>query len=130
MELVSSQRDAFQAALKDIEAKAQQVQNNAELAANQRDALQARLKDAEARAQQAQNNTELRPNQDNALQASYPPNSARTFRRKAPQQGHRSARQLADAEAKRRLLELWHRTLAKSENPKSWAILSRKDKRN
>jgi len=42
-------------------------------------------------------------------------NSVRTFRRKAPYPNHRSVRQLRDAQAKRRLLELWHRSLAKSE---------------
>jgi hypothetical protein len=40
-------------------------------------------------------------------------NSVRTFRRKAPHHNERSARQLANAEAKRRLLELWHRSLTK-----------------
>ena len=50
----------------------------------------------------------------------YQPNSARTFRRKAPAKSPRSARQFADAEAKRRLLELWHRSLAKSQTTKSW----------
>ena len=45
------------------------------------------------------------------------PNSVRTFRRKAPYRNHRSASQLA--EAKRRLLELWHRSLAKSETPQN-----------
>ena len=43
-------------------------------------------------------------------------NSVRTVRRKAPYPNHRSVRQLRDAQAKRRLLELWHRSLAKSEN--------------
>jgi hypothetical protein len=42
-------------------------------------------------------------------------NSVRTFRRKAPYPNHRSVRQLRDAQAKRRLLELWHRSLTKSE---------------
>jgi hypothetical protein len=68
-----------------------------------------------------------RANQRESL-LSYQPNSARTFRRKAPYQSRRLASQLGDAEAKRRLLELWHRSLAKSETPKSWAIFSRPDK--
>ena len=38
---------------------------------------------------------------------------------------HRDALQ---AQQKRRLLELWHRSLAKSEVPKSWAIFSRQEK--
>jgi hypothetical protein len=42
-------------------------------------------------------------------------NSVRKFRRRAPYPNHRSARQFADAEAKRRLLQLWRRSLAKSE---------------
>jgi hypothetical protein len=41
-------------------------------------------------------------------------NSVRTFRRKALYPNHRSVRQLTNAQAKRRLLELWHRSLAKS----------------
>jgi hypothetical protein len=41
-------------------------------------------------------------------------NSVRTFRRKALYPNYRSARQLTNARAKRRLLELWHRSLAKS----------------
>jgi hypothetical protein len=69
-----------------------------------------------------------RANQRETL-LSYQPNSARTFRRKASYQSHRSARQLGDAETKRRLLELWHRSLAKNETTKSWAIFSRQDKR-
>lgn len=69
-----------------------------------------------------------RANQRETL-LSYQPNSARTFRRKASYQSHRSARQLGDAETKRRLLELWHRSLAKNETTKSWAIFSRHDKR-
>jgi hypothetical protein len=59
---------------------------------------------------------------------SYQPNSVRTFRRKAPYQSHKSTGQLGVAEAKRRLLELWHRSLAKGEAPKSWAIFSRQNK--
>jgi hypothetical protein len=42
-------------------------------------------------------------------------NSVRTFRRRTPYPNHRSAHQRTDAQAKRRLLELWHRSLAKSE---------------
>jgi hypothetical protein len=49
----------------------------------------------------------------------YQRNSVRTFRRKAPHQHHKSNGHLGDAEVKRRLLELWHRSLAKSETPKS-----------
>ena len=45
----------------------------------------------------------------------YQPNSVPTTRRKAPSRTHRSARQLGDAEAKRRLLELWHRSLTKAD---------------
>ena len=46
------------------------------------------------------------------------PNSVQAFRRKAPyRRNHRSARQLA--EAKKHLLELWHRSLAKSETPQN-----------
>jgi hypothetical protein len=118
-ELVTSQRDALQAQLKDAEAKAQQAQRDAELVTSQRDLLQAQLKDAEAKAQQAQRDAELVTSQRDAPQASYHPNSARTFSRKASYQSHRSARQLGDAEAKRRLLELRHRSLAKSETPKT-----------
>jgi hypothetical protein len=58
----------------------------------------------------------------------YQPNSVRTFRRKAPHQGPKSTGHLGDAEVKRRLLELWHRSLAKSETPKSWALFSSQDK--
>jgi hypothetical protein len=86
---------------------------------SQRDVLQAQLIDAEAKAQQAQRDAELVASRRNALQASYHPNSARTFSRKASYQSHRSARQLGDAEAKSRLLELRHRSLAKSETPKT-----------
>jgi hypothetical protein len=57
------------------------------------------------------------PNERDSL-SSYQPNSARIFRRTAPHQSPRSARQLGDAEAKRRLLELWHRSLAKSAGKK------------
>jgi hypothetical protein len=112
----------------DTEAKAQQAQKSGELVASQRDTLQAQLKDTEAKAQQAQNDAELAAGQRHAPQVSYQPNSARTFRRKASYQSHRSARQLGEAEAKRRLLELWHRSLAKSETPKSRAIFSKQDK--
>ena len=59
---------------------------------------------------------------------SYQPNSVRTFRRKTPYQSHKSTGQLGAAEVKRRLLELWHRSLARSETPKSWAIFSRQNK--
>ena len=58
----------------------------------------------------------------------YQPNSVRTFRRKAPYQSPTSTGQLGAAEVKRRLLELWHRSLAKSETPKSWAIFSRQNR--
>lgn len=57
------------------------------------------------------------PNEGDSL-SSYLPNSARIFRPKAPNESPRSARQLADAEAKRRLLELWHRSLPKSAGKK------------
>ena len=126
MELLASQRDALQAQFKDAEAEARK---NLELLASQRDALQAHLKDAQAQAQQAQRSGELVASQWDALQASHHPTPARTFRRKASYQSHSSARRLGDAEAKRRLIELWHRSLAKSEAPKRWAIFSRQDKR-
>src|SRR6516164_8433363 len=129
LELLASQRDALQAHLKDAQAQAQQAQKNMELLASQRDALQAQLKDAQAQAQQAQRSGELVASQWDALQASHHPTPARTFRRKASYQSHSSARRLGDAEAKRRLIELWHRSLAKSEAPKRWAIFSRQDKR-
>ena len=41
-------------------------------------------------------------------------NSVRTFRRKALYPNYRSVGHLTNARAKRRLLELWHRSLAKS----------------
>ena len=129
MELLTSQRDVLQDQLKDAEAQAQQAQKNMELLAGQRDALQAQLKDAEAQAQQAQKSGELVASQWDALEASHHPTPARTFRRKASYQSHSSARRLGDAEAKRRLIELWHRSLAKSEAPKRWAIFSRQAKR-
>jgi hypothetical protein len=128
-ELVASQRDALQAQAKDTEAKTQQAQNDAEPGASQRDALQAQLKDTEAKTQQAQNDAELVANQRDALQASYQPNSAGTFRRKASHQSHRSVHQLGDAEAKRLLLELWHRSLAKTEKPLGWPTFSNLDER-
>jgi hypothetical protein len=128
-ELVASQRDALQAQLKDTEAKTRQAQNDAELVASQRDALQAQLKDTEAKTQQAQNDAEPGASQRDALQASYQPNSAGTFRRKASHQSHRSVHQLGDAEAKRLLLELWHRSLAKTEKPLGWPTFSNLDER-
>ena len=45
------------------------------------------------------------------------PNSVRTFRRRARYRKHGLARQLANA--KRRLLELWHRSLAQNETPQN-----------
>jgi hypothetical protein len=48
---------------------------------------------------------------------SYQSNSARKFRRKAPYQSHRSARKHVDTEAKKRLLELRRRSLAKNGIP-------------
>jgi len=54
------------------------------------------------------------PNRSESL-LPYKPNSVRTSRRRAPYGSHWSARQLEDAEAKRRLLALWHRSLAKSD---------------
>jgi len=72
--------------------------------------------------------TSDQPNRSESL-SPYKPNSTRTFRRKAPYQSRRSSRQLADAEAKKRLLELWHRGLAKSETRKIWATFSSQDKK-
>src|SRR5271165_7488644 len=62
-----SQRDALQAQLRDVEAKAEQAQKNNELTAIQREALQAQLKAAEEKAQQAQKNGELTASQRDAL---------------------------------------------------------------
>jgi hypothetical protein len=71
-----------------------------------------------------------RANQRESL-LSDQPNSAQTFRRKAPYQSHRSARELGDAEAKRRLIELWHQSLARTEKEKarSWAMFSKLERK-
>ena len=57
------------------------------------------------------------------------PDSARAIRGKAFFQSYRSAGQLGDTEVKKRLFELWHRSLAKSEKPQRWAIFWKLDKR-
>jgi hypothetical protein len=80
---------------------------------------------SEANVERAQNNAELAARQREGLQASYQPNSARTFRRKSSYRSHRSAPQLGDTEAKRRLLRLWHCSLATSKISESWTIFSR-----
>jgi chromosome segregation ATPase len=66
--LMASQRDALQARLMDIEAKARQAKANANLVASQRDALQAEVKDTEAKAQAAQGNTDFVTRERDALQ--------------------------------------------------------------
>src|SRR5262249_746020 len=57
------------------------------------------------------------------------PDASLAIRGKAFFQSYRSAGQLGDAEAKKRLFELWHRSIAKSEKPQRWAIFSKLDKR-
>jgi hypothetical protein len=57
------------------------------------------------------------------------PDFVRTIRGKASYQSYRLPGQLGDSEVKRRLLELWHRSLAHSEKDKSWAMFSKLGKR-
>jgi hypothetical protein len=59
----------------------------------------------------------------------HQPDSAPSIRGKTLYKRHRSAGQLGYAEVKRRLLELWHRSLAKSEKSQFWPIFSKLDKR-
>jgi hypothetical protein len=58
-----------------------------------------------------------------------PPGFVRKIRGKAAYRRYRASGQLEETEVKRRLLELWHRSLAQSEKAKSWAMLSKLDKR-
>jgi len=58
-----------------------------------------------------------------------PPGFVRKIRGKAAYCCYRESGQLGETEVKRRLLELWHRSLAQSEKAKSWAMLSKLDKR-
>src|SRR4029077_17646861 len=74
----------------------------------------------------SQSNNQL--NQSESL-LPHQPSFAQTIRRKASYRGQWSARQLRYAETKKRLLELWHRSLARSETHESWAMLSKQDKR-
>jgi hypothetical protein len=73
----------------------------------------------------SQSNNQL--NQSESL-LPHQPSFAQTIRRKA-YRSQWSARQLRDAETKKRLLELWHRSLARSETHESWAMFSKQDKR-
>jgi hypothetical protein len=73
----------------------------------------------------SQSNNQL--NQSESL-LPHQPSFAQTIRRKASHRSQWSARQLRDVETKKRLLELWHRSLARSEIQKSWAIFSKQNK--
>jgi hypothetical protein len=57
------------------------------------------------------------------------PDVVRKIRGEAAFQSYRPFGQLGDAEVKKRLLELWHHSLASSEKTKNWAMFSKLDKK-
>jgi hypothetical protein len=57
------------------------------------------------------------------------PDVVRKIRGEAVFQSYRPFGQLGDAEVKKRLLELWHHSLASSEKTKNWAMFSKLDKK-
>ena len=59
----------------------------------------------------------------------HQPDSAQAISGKALYQKYRSGVQLGEAEAKKRLLALWHHSLLQSQKLQSWAIFSKLDKR-
>jgi hypothetical protein len=58
-----------------------------------------------------------------------PKESAQATRGKTPFRRGKSSLGLGDVEVKKRLIELWHESLARTEKPRSWAIFSKLDGR-
>jgi hypothetical protein len=55
--------------------------------------------------------------------------SVSAVRRKAPYRRSKSSYALTDADVKRRLIELWHQSLARTEKPQSWSQFSKLDRK-
>ena len=55
--------------------------------------------------------------------------AARVFRAKGPYRRSKSSYALTDADVKRRLIELWHQSLARAEKPQSWSQFSKLDRK-
>src|SRR6266436_7822754 len=58
-----------------------------------------------------------------------PKQSAQAIRGKAPYRRCKWSVGLGDVDVKKRLIELWHQSLARTEKPRSWAIFSKLDRR-
>jgi len=58
-----------------------------------------------------------------------PKESAQAIRGKAPYRRGKSSAGLGDVEVKKRLIELWHQSLVRTEKPRSWAKFSKLDRR-
>jgi hypothetical protein len=55
--------------------------------------------------------------------------SVYAVRRKAPYRRSKSSYALTDADVKRRLIELWHQSLERTEKPQSWSQFSKLDRK-
>jgi hypothetical protein len=55
--------------------------------------------------------------------------SAQAIRGKAPYRRGKSSGGLGDVDVKKRLIELWHQSLVRTEKPRSWATFSKLDRK-
>jgi hypothetical protein len=55
--------------------------------------------------------------------------SAQAISSKAPYRRGKSSAGLGDVDVKKRLIELWHQSLVRTEKPRSWAIFSQLDRK-
>ena len=55
--------------------------------------------------------------------------AARAFRAKGPHRRSKSSYALTDADVKKRLIELWHQSLERTEKPQNWSTFSKLDRK-